>query len=82
MNRVNKMGGKGTNHANTDYDSITLDEHGMIQGGGLAEAFVRRMWRGEPAPVWFTPEFTKHSLEVTIPGWEAKLAAWNPTRGP
>lgn len=75
-------GGHPENISMMDYPSLCIDEFGMLQGAGLAEAFVRSMWNsGRSAPVWFTPEYLDHAVNEMIPRWEEAIASLQP-RGP
>lgn len=72
-------GGAIQGRSKAGFDGLHIDEFGMLQGGGLAEAFVRKHWRdGLPMPPWITPEYRDHAINVMIPDWEARISRFSP----
>lgn len=72
-------GGAVHSRSKADFDGLHIDEFGMLQGGSLAEAFVRKHWRDNlPMPQWITPEYREHAVNVMIPDWEARISRFSP----
>lgn len=72
-------GGAIQSRSKTGFDGLHIDEFGMLQGGGLAEVFVRKHWRdGLEMPTWITPAYRDHALNVMIPDWEARISRFSP----
>ena len=73
--------GHTENMSNTDYQLMEIDEFGMLQGAGLSEAFVRKIWHNDSsAPIWFTKEYHDHAINHMIPKWEEAVSAYRPVR--
>ncbi|BCB22394.1 hypothetical protein [Bosea sp. ANAM02] len=79
--RLNRKAPGGRVHSSSKaaFDGLHIDEFGMLQGGSLAEAFVRKHWRDSlPMPPWITPEYRDHALNVMIPDWQARISRFSP----